>query len=469
MKSLHTFSLTVLAALLAACAQIPDLPQPAVPLQPAQAGLVARSAAPELNAQWWTEFKDPQLDALIERALAESPNLAAARARIERAAAAAESAGAAERPLIGVTGDATRQRFTEHGLVPQPIAGSIRTTANLQLGISYEWDFFGRHKAELASALGSQQAAQAEAGAARLMLSSQVARSYLGLARALAQRELVGRQLAEREQALALVRERVGAGLDNSQELRGAETPLPELRRQGLLLDEQAQLLRHQLAALSVQPAAALAALKPALPPALALQGDTGPSLDLLGRRPDVAAARWRVEAATQQVSAARAQFYPNVSLSAFAGFSSIGLDQLLNAGSRQFGFGPSLRLPIFDTGRLRAQLHGSAAEANGAVAAYNAAVLEAVRDASDQLASLQSLQRQQQEQQSLLANAQASLDLAQTRFDAGLGSRLAVLNARGSVLLQQRQALDLRSQTLDSQVNLMRSLGGGWSDATVQ
>ena len=466
----YFYPLTLMAALAAAllliggCAPIPVLPKPAAAVSAEQAGLNA-SRSQELKADWWTAFNDPQLDALITRALAESPSLAAARARIARAAAATDNAGASDKPIIGAGFDATRQRYTERGIYPPPIAGSVRTTANLQVGISYEWDFFGRHQAELAAALGAQQAAEAEGAAAKLMLSSSVARSYLALARVLAQAELVKQQLAAREQAYALVRQRVAAGLDNGQDERTAETPLPDLKRQGLMLDEQASLLRHQLAALSAQPAAALARLAPGMPDVLLLQTENSLGLDLLGRRPDVVAARWRVEAATQQISAARSQFYPNVTLSAFAGFNALGLDQLLKAGSQQYGFGPSLRLPLFDTGRLRAQLKGSAAEADAAVAAYNAAVFDAVRDASDQATTLNSLQSQNPQQQALLANAEASLALVQSRFDAGLGNRLAVLSARNAVLAQQRQSLDLRSLTLDSQVSLMRALGGGFAD----
>jgi NodT family efflux transporter outer membrane factor (OMF) lipoprotein len=466
-RSLPTLTAVASLVLLSACALIPKLPEAAKPMAPEQAGLQADARTAELNVRWWTDFKDPQLDALVERALAESPNLAAARARIERANAGAEAAGAADKPVIGVGFDATRQLFTENGIYPPPLGGTWRTLSNLQAGISYDWDFFGKNKSELAAALGTQRSAEVEAAAARLMLSAQVGRAYLSLARVLAQGDLLSQQLAEREQALSLTRERVAAGLDNRQELRGAEQPLPELRRQRLMLEEQAALLRHQLASLSAQPAAALRELTPKLPAPLALQAaDDKLGLDLLGRRPDVVAARWRVEAATQKVSSARAQFYPNISLTAFAGFNSIGLDDLLKAGSRQFGFGPSIRLPLFDTGRLSAQLHGASADADAAVAAYNGAVLEAVRDASDQLTTLKSLQGQQREQLQSLANAESTLSLAESRYGAGLSNRLAVLNARNAVILQQRQALDLRSQALDSQVNLMRALGGGWHEA---
>ena len=424
MRKLTTpITLIAAATLLAACAQQPSLPDAARPISAEQLGLSAvtdKAWPAELNTSWWSAFQDPQLDALITRTVAESPTLAVARARIERASAGVQSAKAADYPTIGLGFDATQQRYSANGLYPPPLAGSDRSSGTLQAGISYELDFFGRNKAALAAALGQVQAAQAEGAAARLMLASQVARSYFALARLLAQRELLGQQIALREQALTLVRQRSAAGLDNAQELRNAEGPLPELRRQGLVLEELATVLRHQLAALSAQPAGALQALKPQLPELLAMpaniktnaSGSTPPSLDLgidlLGRRPDVLAARWRVEASTQEVAVARALFYPNISLTAFAGFSSIGLDRLLQSGSQQYGVGPSLRLPLFDSGRLSANLRGTAAQASEAVAAYNAALLEAVRDASDQLSSVASLQRQQTEQDALLANAQA-------------------------------------------------------------
>lgn len=453
----------LLAAALSACAVVPPHASQARLLTPAQSGLDAEARLPALTSAWWRGFQDPQLDALVERALAEAPSLALAQARMARAAAASEAAGASASANVGLGLDATRQRFTEHGLYPPPLAGSVRNSATLQAGLSYEFDFFGRHRAELDAALGRERAAAAEAAAARLLLTTQLTRSYLALARVLGQAQLLQAQLLDREQALALVRQRVAAGLDSAQELRGAEAPLPELRRQQLLLNEQAELLRHQLAALSAQPQAATATLAPALPAAELALGESGAlGVDLLGRRPDLVAARWRVEASVQDVALARSQFYPNISLTAFAGYSAIGLDRLLQSGSYQAGFGPSLRLPLFESGRLRAQLRGSVAEQDAAIASYNQALLDALRDAGDQLSSLASQAQQAAEQEALLRNAQASLELATQRFEAGLATRLAVLNARQQVLQQRRQALELRARTLDSQVSLLRSLGGG-------
>ncbi|MDT8998696.1 efflux transporter outer membrane subunit [Paucibacter sp. APW11] len=445
--------------LLSACAPIPTLPEAASPCQADTLGLAAEGT--ELHSQWWRDYGDERLNALVERALSDAPNIALARARLARALAGVDGAAAADKPLIGLGADLTRQRYSENGLFPPPLAGSVRDSATIRAQISYEWDFFGRHAAELQAALGQRRAAEAEQAAAALGLSAAVTRSYLALAHLQSQEKLLEQQLALREQSLALVRQRVAAGLDDKQPLRQAEAPLDELKRQRLALALQVQQQRHALAALTAQPQAALADLNARLPETLNWQ--QAPHADLLGRRPDIVAARWRVEASVEDVKVARSQFYPNVSLTAFGGLDAIGTDRLFKGGSRDFGFGPSLRLPLFDTGRLRAQLRGSAAQQQAAVAAYDAVVIDAVREAADQLSALQSLQQQRQTQQQLLANAAQQTQLLEQRAAAGLGNQLPVLGARQAQLSQQRQALELQAQALDAQVRLMQALGGGY------
>lgn len=448
------------------CVNVPALaPKPQTSMDKAL-GLSERAKTPTLDATWWQVFEDAKLDGLVRRALDANPGLAQAAARLDRASALAEAAGALGKPATGIGLDATRQRYSEHGLLPPPIAGSVRTNVNLQAGVAWEFDFFGRNQSQLHAALGLERAAEVEAQAAAMVLSSQVVRAYIGLAHLLEQKTLLNSQMRLREQAAELVAQRVGAGLETQLEWRQAQLPLPDMRRQIESLDGQISLVRHQLAALSAQPMDALDALTPSLP---ALPGQLRDvamvdlALDLLGRRPEVVAARWRVEAAIQDIAAARAQFYPNLSLTAFAGFNSIGLDNLLRAGSLQAGVGPALRLPIFDTGRLRAQLHGSVAELDGAVASYNANVLQAVHESSDALSNLRSLSAQLGEQDQVLQHAEAARSLTQQRVGAGLTNRLALINADLSVLSQQRVRSDMRSQWLDSHVALIRALGGGW------
>jgi NodT family efflux transporter outer membrane factor (OMF) lipoprotein len=190
---------------------------------------------------------------------------------------------------------------------------------------------------------------------------------------------------------------------------------------------------------------------------------------DLIARRPDVAAALWRVEAAGEDVKSAKAQFYPNINLTGFIGLSSLGLGRLLNMGSEQWGVGPAIRLPIFDAGRLRANLRGRTADLDIAIESYNGAVLEAFHEAGDAIASLNSLARQLAEQRQAESAAESAYDIAVQRYRAGLGTYLNVLTAETSVLTQRRLGVDLAARVLDSRVALYRALGGGWRpDATV-
>lgn len=451
---------------LAGCATHADIQPSSTALPGPALGLDPATVTPAADARWWRAFADHRLDGLIDQALQGHPSLRVAQARIARANAGVAAAESAGLPQVNGSLDLTRQRYTEHGAVPAPLAGSVRNSGTLQASASWELDFFGRHRAALEAALGAQRAAEADLSAARLLLASQVAHAYVQLARWVEQREVAVRTLAQREQVLSLIRQRVQAGLDNNVELRQGEAGLPEMRQQIASLDEQIDLTRHALAALTAQPAAALADLSPRLDGVRAAAVPQQLGADLLGRRADVAAARWRVEAASRQVDAARADFYPNVNLVAFAGLSSIGLDRLLEAGSRQIGFGPAVRLPIFDAGRLRAGLRGKTADLDAAIESYNAALLDAVRDVADQVTSARSVEVQRREQAAAQAAAESAYDLALQRYRAGLGSYLTVLSAENGVLAQRRLAADLRARALDAQVGLARALGGGYQES---
>jgi outer membrane protein TolC len=145
-------------------------------------------------------------------------------------------------------------------------------------------------------------------------------------------------------------------------------------------------------------------------------------------------------------------------------GLASIGLDQLIKSGSEQYGASPAIRLPIFDAGRLRANLRGKAADLDASIETYNGAVIDAVHEVADQISSLRSIERQQIEQAQAQSAAESAYDLATQRYKAGLGTYLTVLNAEAGVLSQRRQAADLKARTLDSQIALIRALGGGYA-----
>lgn len=458
------------AIALAGCADLSGIAPQSAMSTPASLGLTADSTATLAPvAQWWQDLGDAQLDRLVAEAIDGNPNLKLAQARLARAQALTEGARASGGPQINGNGNVTRQRFTENGLYPPPIAGSQRTTADLNLGGSWELDFFGKHEAAVAAAVGAARASEADAQAAGVLLASNVVRAYLQLARANDQLAVAQRSLEQRQQSLRLVQDRLRAGLDTKLELRQSQGALPEARQQIEALREQAQLAQHALAALTgrgnrdvIEAQPSLARLKVAPLPAQL------PS-DLLGRRADIVAARWRVEAAGQDWRSAKAQFYPSVNIVGLVGLSSFGLGKLLDLGSTQWSLGPAIHLPVFDAGRLRANLRGKTAELDAAIESYNVAVLDAIRDTADQVASGQSVRRQQAEQRDAQAAAEGAWEIAVQRYQAGLGTYLHVLAAETAVLNQRRLAVDLAARALDAQVGLMRALGGGWRpDATM-
>ncbi len=454
---------------LGGCASSAGIAPKLEPIAPAQAGLAEGAASNAVDAAWWRAFGDPKLDALVERALAGSPGLQLAQARVARAEAAVAGQQATEGVQVNGQLDATRQRFSATSIYPAPLGGSIRTLATAQLGASWEFDFFGRNRAAIEAAVGSQRAAEAEAQAARVLLAANVVHGYVQLGRLQAQREVAERALKQRDETLALIRQRVSAGLDTAVEQRQGEGALPETRQQIEALDEQIALTRHALAALSAQPPAALAGFDAALRSVQGLPLPAALPADLLGRRADITAARWRIEAASADARSAKAAFYPNINLTGFVGLSSIGLDRLVKTDSEQYGFGPALRLPIFDAGRLRANLRGRTADIDAAVASYNGAVIDAVHETADQIASLRAIERQQAEQALAQAAAESAYDLALQRYRAGLSTYLTVLNAESSVLAQRRLAVDLKARALDAQASLAKALGGGYAPNTAQ
>lgn len=447
-------------------------PGPEAPAQPATSAaalLMSQATTPALSPTWWQALGDAQLNALVSTALADNPSQLTAQLRVRRMQALNGWAQANGLPQASLGGDFTRQRFSANGLYPKPIAGNTWDNDTLQAGLSWSPDVWGQHAAELAASIGQTRAAQADAAMAATGLASQVCKTYVHLARLLAQKEIAVRTQQQRQQMRQLIAERVAAGLDTQNEQSLSDGQLSDATVQLEALQELIQLTRHQLAVLSGQAPEALAALSPQLQ---TLQASVLPDTlgaDLLGRRPDVVASLWRVEAAQQDAKVARTQFYPNLNLSAFVGYNALGLSHLLDAGSRQIGVSPALRLPLFDGGRLQAQLSARQTERDMAVTNYNATVLEAVKETTDAIASAQSLRRQAQAQTAALHSAQRQHALAQQRHSAGLGNSVLVLAAETAVLAQQRNLTDLQARLLDNQIQLMKALGGGWQDDAAQ
>jgi len=460
-----TLSLLSAALILAGCAS-PGPQTERLPMLDAKALGASATDTAWPQAKWWSAWGDRQLDAIVEQALAGQPTLQAAQARVRQAQAAVGVADAARLPQVNASVDMSDQRFSANGLFPPPYGGGTFWNNTAQIGASWELDLFGRQRAALDAAIGQSRAAQADEQAARVLLASNVAAGYFNLARLLESRGVASEALAQRQQIVTLVRQRISAGLDTTVELRQAEGLIAQTQVEIEALDEGIARARHGLAELAGQGPQAFDTLSPGL---AALHSGALPQAlpaDLIGRRADLVAQRWRVDASAKEIAVARTEFYPNINLVAFVGLNSLGLDHFIEAGSRTYGAGPALRLPIFEGGRLRAQLNARQAEADSAIAGYNAALLRALREVSDEVSSLQSIERQQIAQADATTAADAAYDLALQRYRAGLGNFLVVLTAQTNVLAQRRAVTDLKARHLAAEVALSRSLGGGYQDA---
>jgi NodT family efflux transporter outer membrane factor (OMF) lipoprotein len=433
-------------------------------IPPESLGLASQVSTPLPRLTWWVSLNDPQLDRLMQQALADNPTLAQAMTRVREAQSLADVARAGLAPYVSFNAQETRQRFSAHDVIPPPYAGTRRWEGHEGLTLSWNIDFWGRQASLLKQARSQTTAAVLDVASARLALSGAVAQTYIDLYRNEALADVAQRTEEQRQRILEITRRRVQAGLDTNVELREASGAVPEAHVALLQAHAASELDTHQLAALAGQGAGLYAQLRrPTFDPTAMVPLPPALPADLLGYRPDVLAARDRIEAARGFQAAAKAAFYPDVNLAAFAGTTAVGLDKLFHGSSGSYGAGPAIHLPVFDAGRLRADYRGAAAEVDGAVAVYNEAVLRAVRETSDQLSLVETLAAQIVQQQRSLDDAEVAYRLAEERYQAGLSSNLTVLNTETTVLSARREHVTLLSDQAIARVKLLLAVGGSF------
>lgn len=456
--------------LLAACASPGTIAPHSQPVD--TAGLAAGSAIDQAalgagaEPAWWRAYGDAQLDALVAQAVAGNPTLRIAADRIAQAQSVAGSAHAGLLPSVSGSGEFRRLHFSAVGETPPPLAGGVSWDNNLDARLSYDLDLWGRNRSTWESALGSLRAAELDARESELTLQTSVVRSYLQLSYAYALQDVLDASVAQREQVLDLTRRRRAAGLAPQLQVSQAEAEVAPVRVRLEQTRNRIVTLRNQLAALSGQgPGAGEALARPQLTPVAAATLPSIVPAELVGRRPDIVAARWRIEAAGKGIDVAHAQFYPNVNLSAFAGLQALNFADLFQANAATYGVAPAITLPIFDGGRLRANLAGRTAAYDVAVDQYNENVIGAMREVADQIAAVGSTARQRTQAEAALAASQKAYDEAQLGFRAGLTDFLTVLSTQTALLNQQQELAQIVASGLDARALLMQALGGGFRD----
>jgi NodT family efflux transporter outer membrane factor (OMF) lipoprotein len=457
-----------LAALLAGCASIPGATPSQAPRDPHSFAAERSLTAPMAqwpSDDWWRAYGDPQLSALIEEALRGSPTLAAAQARVAKANALAQEAGAALWPTASANASVqkTKQSYNA-GIPPAFVPHGYNNSARGTLDFSYEFDFFGRNRAALAAATSDAEAARADAAAARLSLSTSVAAAYADLAQLYADRDAAAEAVRIREHSSELTRRRFANGLENQGAADQADASAAAAREQLASLDESVALTRNRLAALlGAGPDRGLAIERPDIRTLAVFGLPSDLQADLIGRRPDIMAARLRAQAAGERIKESRADFYPNINLAAYIGQQSLGLDLFTHPGSRIGAIGPALSLPIFEGGKLRAAYRGAIADYDNAVAEYNSTVTQALQDVSDAAVSLRALDGRITESQKAFDAAHRAYDIALRRYQGGVATYLEVLTAEDALINNQRALADLRTRAFSLDVALVRALGGGF------
>lgn len=451
--------------LLGACAGLPEKPvAPVLSTEVPLAGGTVPANGRWPDAQWWKQYRDPQLNALVALALKGAPSLASAQTRFNSALQSVRAASAASGARVDGNAAWARQRMSDSGLIPPQFLGfHWYTQADLGLQFTYDFDWWGKQRATVESVVDQVHAAEAENAAAALTLTSAVTETYFGWqadqARLKLARDIVDKQTQIRD----INRLRIDSGIDSPDLLQQAESNLSVAREQVTVIEASAQLRIVALAALSGVSPKALPSLRSLPLPRVDHQMPANASIDLIARRPDIVASRWRVESAARNVDAARADFFPDISIKALAGFSAIDMDKLFRAGSRVFNLGPALHLPIFDAGLIKARYGISQAELDAAVATYNSTLVDAARDVATQSLTAQQIDLRRREHGLQVAAALTLRDSAAARERQGLTDARGTLVAQAQVLQQQDTLLGLDAQAIAANVALQKALGGGY------
>ncbi|MDF4004773.1 efflux transporter outer membrane subunit [Luteibacter sp. PPL552] len=414
-------------------------------------------------ADWWTGLGDSQLAGLIDEALKNNPDLAAADARVRQAQAQIGAADAARGPNASV-GAGVAGAHLPGSLFPAPLGNHFSWTKYGYGNFSWDLDLWGGKRDAWEAAVGAERAAEIDARAARIELSSDVARAYVQLGYAFTQMDVAKAELDRSRASRDLTRQRVAAGVDNQIQVKQSDSEVASAEREMAVAQRAIDAARSQLSVLLGKgPDRGLDIQRPATLSPAAVAVPANLPADLLGHRADLVAARWRVEAASKDIASAKTDFLPNVSLGILAAQVAGGSANLFKSRARFWQVLPAFSLPIFDGGRLRANLSNKDAEYDLAVAQYNKVLVGALNEVADELSALDTLGAQLQAQQRARDAAQQAYDLAQQRYKAGVGSYLDSLVVRQQLLESEQRLAALQAQQVDTSVQLIQALGGGF------
>ncbi|HKT67152.1 MAG TPA: efflux transporter outer membrane subunit [Burkholderia sp.] len=474
------WTIVAAAALLVLGGCVPSGFLPSLSLRTPAGDALAHTAGAGADGAWpapdWVrQLQDPQLDALVAEAARNNPDLQVAQARLRIAQSQLQQFDS----LTGLTGTAgatvSRARMPKPGDIADVTAGGYRvpveifgdpvvSPSSVFVGLNYQLDLWGRNRAATRGLMSLRDAAGVEAEQVRLTLAVAIVTVYCQLDQAYAARDLLQQKLKISQRVTAVLRERTARGLDNAYDASDASIKRSRLLEQIALNDEQIKLAQLQLGVLSGRgPERGLALQRPRVGP---FPGGALPArlpADLLGRRPDIVAARLRVEAAFANADSTRAQFYPDVNLVALGGVFALTPASLFSRDALAGSIGPAISLPIFDRGRLKAKLGTDVAQADVAIGLYNKTVDDALGQVARIVTSLQTAQTLVVQQQDAVAAAQKIVQIAADRHRRGVLMQKDVDVADLTLIDERTQLIGLLGRQRTLRVALVGALGGGF------
>ncbi|ELE9012769.1 multidrug resistance outer membrane protein MdtQ [Enterobacter cloacae] len=418
--------------------------------------------------EWWKAYNDPQLNRLIAKALDDAPDMQIARQRITLAEAQAKATLAADGPQMDFSADAERQKMSAEGLMgpfalTDPAAGTTGpwyTNGTFGLTAGWDLDLWGKNRARVEARIGKVNAQKAELEQTRQLLASSVARLYWDWQTQAAAGDILMQIQSEQDNIIGADRELYQHGITSSVE--GVETDINASKTEEQIADVRGKMKAVEARLNALTNTSALALTRHALPTVEASLPSTL-GYELLARRPDLQEAHWYIEASMSEVDAARAAFYPDVNLMAFLQQDALHLSDLFRSSAQQMGVTAGLTLPIFDSGRLNAQLDIAQAQNNLSVANYNKAVVDAVNQVARTASEVEMLTAKNQHQQQVEKDAARVVALAQARFSAGIIAGSRVSEAKIPALKEHLAGVLLQGEYIDATLQLTSALGGGY------
>jgi multidrug efflux system outer membrane protein len=427
----------------------------------------AEPADEQRPSPWWKVFGDPVLVRLEEEALKANPDVSIAMARIKQARALTSGSESARFPEVHAGFGPSRQRTSGPAAGRGDDApGATQTLWRAQATVAYEVDIFGRVASGVEAARADEARQQALAHQMLLIVQADVAGTYFSLRQLEGEQRLLRETVTLRQDALALLERKLGAGAVASVVVDQAKTELFSARAEQLAVARQYALTAHALATLLGKPPAAFA-LEATPLENVAIRLPAGMPSSLLERRPDIAAAERAMAAENARIGVAKAAFFPSLSLTGALGYESADLGNLTNWSQRTFLLGPlvgtALSMPIFDAGKRKADQVRVRAVYEERVAVYRKTVLQAFREVEDALVSMRTLdERVSHQQGARQASSRVALSM-RARFDEGDIDYLAVVDAERTLLRSRQSLIQSEGERARATVDLVRSLGGGW------